>query len=269
MAACSFYESSSFGNIIEGSETQGVNLPNSSCSHSSQIQISSVDEKIQRIRLAMVESNKNRVALDDKVYYYDKQNRIWEQDKKLGAGAFGSVYSVKLLTDPQVKKAVKIGYNGVESIREEVLFSLTFFISGNKEGLQQGHDWRIGDDFYLTHLYTGDLLNILNDIKDIKVLVRSCKQLMIGLKNLHGMGYVHKDIGRRNCLYELSDKGKLVDLVLSDFGRCKGFPLTTDDEIVDVFRLCAAVLSILIGTKENISPFNDKKERNDSVQKPL
>ncbi|KAG6540872.1 hypothetical protein Mapa_017747 [Marchantia paleacea] len=164
--------------------------------------------------------------------------------KKLGEGAFGTVYKASLVknkggksdSELVVKKANEYGAVEVwmnERVRRACSSSCADFIHGFRETLSKGK----GEEFWLVWRYEGDatLDDLIKDKnfpynveemiygnvdelpkgpeRENRIIRTMMRQIMSSLKNLHAIGIIHRDIKPQNIIFSQEAKTfKIIDL---------------------------------------------------------
>lgn len=161
-------------------------------------------------------------------FFIDEKNLNFYQAQELRQGSFGKVYIITSLIEPEgptfaLKKAKRKKEKATKDLENEaeVLRKINRF--GDIPGIQVPPTLTAGGS-YITHLYEGDLIDmvVMDEFQKMepKDKLKLMSQLIIGLSHLHNSGYFHGDIKPENCLVE-KDKtsGETIsNVVLSDFG---------------------------------------------------
>ena len=157
---------------------------------------------------------------------------------KIGAGAFGSVYSCKDLENPRERLVMKISSNrgiaenevtAIESIKKTARDNMQinfpqiickgFFSTGSEEDLDyEKHYMFIMKEFGMT-IEDYQLMSETGHFGvGLNFGVQVAIQLLELLECVHESGYVYNDLKTDNLMIGMSDKNKCSNLKLIDFG---------------------------------------------------
>ncbi|KAI6219697.1 hypothetical protein M3Y95_01094200 [Aphelenchoides besseyi] len=158
----------------------------------------------------------------------------WVIRKKLGEGGFGAVFKV---SDPSGEYAMK-----VEGVHEQiqVLKMEVMVLADLNKRADQG---RFANFNYVVMTLVGRSLHDLRKESPSQTLSMgtsiSCGiQCLEALEDLHGLGYVHRDVKPGNYAIGRSELNEQRKVYILDFGMCRKF--TDDYGVIRKPRLAAA-----------------------------
>ncbi|CAO4367887.1 unnamed protein product [Caenorhabditis nigoni] len=161
----------------------------------------------------------------------DSDLEKYKSTRRLGLGAFGEVVLMEHTEYPKIKMAAKImpsSKTNPEKIRHE--FRIHRYLS--HENIIKMLDMRqTRNNFFLFLEFagSGDLFDRIP--KDLgmssSIALHYFKQLIAGMKYMHGKGVVHRDIKPENLLI-----GKNDTLKICDFGCARKFRNHDDEEVL-------------------------------------
>ncbi|EGR34717.1 protein kinase domain protein [Ichthyophthirius multifiliis] len=148
--------------------------------------------------------------------------------KKLGEGSFSSVFKVKRLQDNEdyAMKDIKMG-KLTQKEKENTLNEIRFLASINSPNVVQFKEAFFEEKNGVLHIIMefcggGDLLNKINEKKiqksffEEKIIWKFINQLLLGLKYLHDLNIIHRDLKCANVFLSADEETlKLGDLNVS------------------------------------------------------
>lgn len=144
--------------------------------------------------------------------------------KKIGKGAFASVYLCKRLEDGELmavksfkKKELHNDKNGIPSLLNEIAILKCLNGHPNIIKLHQIHEDKSKVHLIMDLLTGGDLSSIISNQKiPVHEVSSILRQILSALKEMHSKKIIHRDIKPENIL--LSSKVAPYKIVLADFG---------------------------------------------------
>lgn len=146
----------------------------------------------------------------------------------LGKGSFGKIYLIKDANKLSVLKEISINHLS-EQDKKKAMSEATILSQLNHPNICSFIDSFVGEP-YGEHLYIimeyadgGDLRKLIKNNKMMSIVSTEeevkniCRQCSLGLKHIHDVGIIHRDIKSENIF--LHNKGSLVKL--GDFGISK------------------------------------------------
>ncbi|WKY09901.1 hypothetical protein Q1695_002338 [Nippostrongylus brasiliensis] len=165
----------------------------------------------------------------------------WYVEKKLGEGGFGAVYKVR---DPTGLYALKV--EGVDE-KVQVLKMEVFVLSelaarGGRHFCKIEDKGRFGNYNYVVMTLVGKSLQDLRKERNPQRLSLGCAlsvgiQCLEALEDLHGIGYLHRDVKPGNYTVGRPELNELRKVYILDFGMCRKF--TNDQGIMRKPRAAA------------------------------
>ena len=144
--------------------------------------------------------------------------------KKIGKGAFASVYLCKRIEDGELmavksfkKKELNNDKNGIPSLLNEIAILKCLSGHPNIIKLHQIHEDKSKVHLIMDLLTGGDLSEIISQQKiPVHEVSSILRQILSALKEMHSKKIIHRDIKPENIL--LSSKVAPYKIVLADFG---------------------------------------------------
>lgn len=151
----------------------------------------------------------------------------WTVDKKLGEGGFGAVYKVSDSTGQYALKVEGIG-EGIQVLKMEVFVLTELTKKGSRHFCKIEDKGRFGTFNYVVMTLVGKSLQDLRkegpgQHMSMGTAISSGIQCLEALEDLHGIGYLHRDVKPGNYTIgrvELQEQRKVYIL---DFGMCRKF----------------------------------------------
>uniref|UniRef100_A0A914QII1 non-specific serine/threonine protein kinase n=1 Tax=Panagrolaimus davidi TaxID=227884 RepID=A0A914QII1_9BILA len=151
----------------------------------------------------------------------------WTVEKKLGEGGFGAVYKVSDATGQYALKVEGIG-EGIQVLKMEVFVLTELTKKGSRHFCKIEDKGRFGTFNYVVMTLVGKSLQDLRkegpgQHMSMGTAISSSLQCLEALEDLHGIGYLHRDVKPGNYTIgrvELQEQRKIYIL---DFGMCRKF----------------------------------------------
>lgn len=193
---------------------------------------SKIEEKYKKkLKTKYKDSEIKTFKIGDDRYFINYKNFYLYKSQNLLNGNYGKVYKISNLVEPEspvlaLKKAKRKDVKSTSDLQNEFEILKKINSLGNIPGIQYPPNL-LAEGSYITHLYDGDLVNMVGMSEFInlnsKDKLKLMGQLIVGLCHVHNLGYFHGDIKPENCLVEKDKTGKggIASVVLSDFGGAR------------------------------------------------
>ncbi|CAD5216087.1 unnamed protein product [Bursaphelenchus xylophilus] len=151
----------------------------------------------------------------------------WEVVKKLGEGGFGAVYKVKDANDFYALKVEGIN-EPIQVLKIEVNVLQELNERGGRHHCRLEGKGRVGTFNYLVMSLVGKSLQELRKDNENGYLTTGCAvsvaiQCLEALEDLHGVGYLHRDIKPGNYTIGRAEANEIRKVYILDFGMCRKY----------------------------------------------
>ncbi|RCN34936.1 hypothetical protein ANCCAN_19212, partial [Ancylostoma caninum] len=156
----------------------------------------------------------------------------WYVEKKLGEGGFGAVYRVRDQTGQYALKVEGVDEK-VQVLKMEVFVLTELAARGGRHFCRIEDKGRFGNFNYVVMTLVGRSLQDLRKERPTQCLTLACAlsvgiQCLEALEDLHGIGYLHRDVKPGNYTVGRAELRELRKIYILDFGMCRKF---TNDQV--------------------------------------
>ncbi|EYC26407.1 hypothetical protein Y032_0010g1139 [Ancylostoma ceylanicum] len=174
---------------------------------------------------------------------YSRRHPIerWYVEKKLGEGGFGAVYRVRDQTGQYALKVEGVDEK-VQVLKMEVFVLTELAARGGRHFCRIEDKGRFGNFNYVVMTLVGKSLQNLRKERPTQCLTLACAlsvgiQCLEALEDLHGIGYLHRDVKPGNYTIGRPELRELRKVYILDFGMCRKF--TNDQGVIRKPRAAA------------------------------
>ncbi|KAE9415828.1 hypothetical protein Angca_002569 [Angiostrongylus cantonensis] len=165
----------------------------------------------------------------------------WYVEKKLGEGGFGAVYKVRDQTGEYALK-VEGTEEKVQVLKMEVFVLTELAARGGRHFCKIEDKGRYRNFNYVVMTLVGKSLHNIRKERPSQCLSIACAlsvgiQCLEALEDLHGIGYLHRDVKPGNYTIGRPEVNELRKIYILDFGMCRKF--TNDQGIIRKPRAAA------------------------------
>ncbi|XGW01662.1 hypothetical protein V3C99_014073 [Haemonchus contortus] len=165
----------------------------------------------------------------------------WYVEKKLGEGGFGAVYRVRDQTGQYALKVEGVDEK-IQVLKMEVFVLTELAARGGRHFCKIEDKGRYGTFNYVVMTLVGKSLQDLRKERNPQCLSLACAlsvgiQCLEALEDLHGIGYLHRDVKPGNYTIGRPELRELRKVYILDFGMCRKF--TNDQGVIRKPRAAA------------------------------